>query len=64
MAKNTDKVVEDFVEWIWAFNEREREDCYTCKEKVESLEQIGRCTYARPCGHRLWQGKVPDAWRT
>lgn len=30
--------------------------CPHCNEPIESQFQIGRCVYARPCGHRLYQG--------
>ena len=32
--------------------------CPHCKAKVVSQRQVGRCVYAEPCGHRLYQGKV------
>lgn len=32
--------------------------CPTCKAKVEREEQVGRCVYASPCGHRLFQGNA------
>lgn len=31
--------------------------CPVCNGNVVSQEQIGRCVYARPCGHRMYQGK-------
>lgn len=30
--------------------------CIHCGEDIDELEQIGRCVYARPCGHRQFQG--------
>lgn len=33
--------------------------CHVCRQKVERKEQVGRCVYARPCGHRLYQGTLP-----
>lgn len=32
--------------------------CPTCHEPVEQKDQVGRCVYARPCGHRMFEGKV------
>ncbi len=29
--------------------------CPSCRAVVEKREQVGRCQYARPCGHRLGQ---------
>lgn len=37
-------------------------NCPTCGAKVETEEKVGRSVYARPCGHRLYQGK-PGAFR-
>lgn len=34
--------------------------CPTCGAVVQEEEQVGRCVYARPCGHRLYQGKAPQ----
>lgn len=33
--------------------------CTTCHTKIKHYDQVGRCVYARPCGHRQYQGKVP-----
>lgn len=33
--------------------------CIHCHVKIEHYDQIGRSVYARPCGHRQYQGKVP-----
>lgn len=33
-----------------------RGECAECGAKVASVEQVGRCVYARPCGHRIGQG--------
>lgn len=32
--------------------------CPVCRQPVEQEQQIGRCVYARPCGHRMYQGKA------
>lgn len=32
--------------------------CPHCHAKVEQETQVGRCVYAKPCGHRLYQGKA------
>lgn len=37
-----------FEEWI----------CPTCRAEVFHERQIGRCAYAEPCGHRLYQGQA------
>lgn len=35
------------------------ENCVHCGAKVDHLEQVGRCVYARPCGCRQYQGRLP-----
>ncbi len=32
--------------------------CPHCKTPIAEKRQVGRCVYARPCGHRLYQGKL------
>jgi hypothetical protein len=34
--------------------------CPHCKRAVERKQQVGRCVYAEPCGHRLYQGRVAN----
>lgn len=34
--------------------------CHICFVKVESRELVGRCEYARPCGHRIGQVSTVD----
>ncbi len=37
--------------------------CPRCGSAVLTMKQIGRCVYGEPCGHRLYQGKVPPGKR-
>lgn len=32
--------------------------CPHCKQPIERKVQIGRCVYAEPCNHRLYQGEL------
>lgn len=32
--------------------------CVECGEPITDLEQIGRCVYGNPCGHRQYQGQL------
>lgn len=32
--------------------------CPECDQKIERERQVGRCVYAEPCGHRLYQGRA------
>ncbi len=45
------------------FVSRESENCPQCGQHIDRVEQVGRCVYARPCGCRVFQGRVPDAWK-
>lgn len=60
----TEKMISDFLEGMANLMQKKTDRCIRCGNQVKALEKIGRCVYARPCGCRLWQGKVPDAWRT
>lgn len=55
--------VADFLTRMSAFDRRETEDCPHCKQHVTALRQVGRCVYADPCGCRVWQGRIPEAWK-
>jgi len=32
--------------------------CPFCNAVIEQRKQVGRCVYAHPCGHQLYQGKA------
>jgi hypothetical protein len=34
--------------------------CVACEQPFTQLAQVGRCVYAEPCGHRQWQGFIPE----
>lgn len=34
--------------------------CLICDEDVTHCQKVGRGVYAQPCGHRQFQGSVPD----
>lgn len=38
--------------------------CPHCHAPIKQRYQLGRCVYAKPCGHRQYQGVVPKAERT
>lgn len=56
------KVVLQFVELLQEVARREHDTCPYCTTPIDILQQVGRSVYARPCGCRLWQGYVPEAW--
>lgn len=35
--------------------------CPICGARMERERQVGRCVYAEPCGHRLYQGRTREA---
>ena len=45
------------------FGDIERDICPICKATIQRQEQIGRCVYARPCNHRLYQGTIDDRYK-
>lgn len=51
--------VRAFMENFVAMLKGEAETCLRCGAKINSLEEVGRCVYARPCGCRQYQGKAP-----
>jgi hypothetical protein len=55
--------VKAMIQGVAAFQLRDTEDCPQCGGHVTRIEQVSRCVYATPCGCRLWQGTVPDAWK-
>ncbi len=32
--------------------------CHVCDGHIENKIQVGRCVYAEPCNHRLYQGTI------
>lgn len=36
----------------------DRDECPECGQAIGEYRQVGRCVYADPCGHRLFQGRV------
>ena len=34
--------------------------CTVCGDPITKYEQVGRCVYGDPCGHRQWQGRAPE----
>lgn len=49
----------DFEKVIGAFFEKlSKNICPHCDAPIAQQEQVGRCVYAHPCGHRLYQGTV------
>lgn len=49
------EVAELVTKWVTSLKNHICPDCGT---PITSKRQIGRCVYAEPCGHRLYQGKL------
>lgn len=58
-----EREVAAIMEKFLAFEQKRSTACPHCGVHVEQLEQVGRCVYSKPCGHRLWQGRIPAAWK-
>ena len=58
-----DRAIADFIVRLAAQHSGQSDKCVHCEKPIEKLEQVGRCVYARPCGCRQFQGKVPAAWK-
>lgn len=54
--------IEKFLERFVKFRQHETDICPHCGKQVAMLYMVGRCSYG-DCGCRLWQGKIPEAWR-
>lgn len=52
-----------FLKAMEALENRNSDICPHCGTKIERMQQVGRCVYARPCNCRLWQGRIPNVWR-
>lgn len=37
--------------------------CPICHQPITKRQQVGRCVYGEPCGHRLYQGTLPKEAR-
>ena len=59
----TMKFVAQKMEHMANLMQRKTDQCVHCSATIKAMEKIGRSVYARPCGCRLWQGTVPDAWK-
>jgi hypothetical protein len=62
-ARQRLEAVEAMVEHYRALTRRERTDCPDCGATILVMVEVGGNTFARPCGHRLWLGDVPEAWQ-
>lgn len=57
--------MDDDEEWIKEAIEKikasvEGDVCHVCNGHIEKKIQVGRCVYAEPCKHRLYQGTISN----
>ena len=53
--------VNAFIERLRKLDSGELQKCIHCSAPITRLNQVGRSVYARPCGCRQYQGRLP-AW--
>ena len=63
MTEEDEKWLSDMLEKMAKSTARETDICFQCGKQVTQLRQVGHCVYAAPCNCRIWQGKVPEAWK-
>lgn len=60
----TQRRVRESIEAMASLRNRETDKCIVCGQPITAMEQVRRCVYAVPCGCRLWQGSIPEAWES
>lgn len=63
MTPEQEAAVAAVIEKVNALSNGTSRECYVCGREIARMEKIGRCVYAHPCGHRLWQGTIPASWK-
>lgn len=63
LSEEDKKMISEFMTNMADLMQKKTDKCIRCRTQIKALEKVGRSVYARPCGCRLWQGTVPDAWK-
>lgn len=63
LSEEERKQVAAFVQKLNDFCAGKIGTCLHCDMPFNELEQVGRCVYAYPCGHRQYQGTVPAKYK-
>lgn len=58
-----DKLILAYIKKMNMLAAGQTHECPVCSATVLQMRQSGRSVYLEPCGHRLWQGLVPDYWK-
>lgn len=58
LERHRELTVEEVKQIARAMEQLSKNECHVCGAAIVQQEQVGHCVYARPCGHRLYQGEV------
>jgi hypothetical protein len=59
MESEQEPISEEMAQAVRSYLERLAQGlCPVCSAPIEQEQQVGRCVYAHPCGHRLYQGRA------
>lgn len=63
LSEDQEQQIRAFIEALNNLCSGERDTCLHCNTLFSELKQVGRCVYAYPCGHRQYQGTLPERWK-
>lgn len=63
LTEEESKQVADFIKMLNDLCAGKIDNCIHCQMPFTELAQHGRCVYAYPCGHRQYQGTIPEKWK-
>lgn len=52
-----------FLENLTGLTNGTSDTCPQCNQPIDEMKQVGRSVYGYPCGHRLYQGRIPPNWQ-
>lgn len=61
-SEEEEKQIQAFVKSLADLCAGKIDNCIHCGMPFTELAQHGRCVYAYPCGHRQYQGTLPEKW--
>ncbi len=63
LSEEDEKQIQAFIKSLNDLCAGKIDNCIHCQMPFDTLEQHGRCVYAYPCGHRQYQGILPEKWK-
>ncbi len=63
LTEEEEKQIAEVIRRLNAVSRGESDLCIHCQQQFTELKQVGRCVYAYPCGHRQYQGTLPEKWK-